>query len=224
LKTLVIGDIHFPFHSRRALAVVYKAIRRERPDVIAQMGDLLDQYVFSRYPRNLSYITPEEEVSRGLKEARAFWARVRRLAPRARCYQLIGNHDVRLAKRIAEKLPELKSVVNPLEMYQFPGVTTMKDDRAELRLNGMVFHHGYLSKLGDHAKQFMKPTVVGHSHRGGVVWHGPGLWELNAGFLADESLLPLNYGSKKTSNWTLGYGLIDAYGPRFIPITKKEAA
>jgi len=221
-RVIVVGDLHFPFQSKRALYKLYQEVHSFKPDVVVQIGDLLDQYVFSRYPRNLSYVTPKVEIKRGLRDARTFWHTVQKLAPEAKCYQLIGNHDVRLSKRIADKIPELKDLFNPLGMYKFKNVTTMPDDRAELRIDGVTYHHGYLSKLGDHAKQFMTPTAVGHSHRGGVVWLGPGLWELNAGFLADERKLPLNYGAKKTSNWTLGYGIIDDKGPRFVPITLKK--
>jgi len=221
MKIFVFGDIHFPFHHKKALKWALGELKKEKPDVVIQIGDLLDQYVFSRFTRSPSFITPREEMERGLKEAKAFWKTVRKLSPRSRRFQLLGNHDMRLRKRIGETLPELEAVYDPRQLYCFSGVHTMRDDREELRLGTeTIAIHGHLSKLGDHMKKLDSKVIVGHSHTGGVVYskHKSGiLWELNAGYLADESALPLNYGPTRMKEWTLGYGLVDSKGPRFVP-------
>ncbi len=126
-------------------------------------------------------------------------------------------------KRAEEKLPEAQDIIKKslLELYRFKGVTTIEDDRKELIIDGVVYMHGYRSKLGDHTRYNNRSTVVGHSHVGGVVFcqYDKGiLFELNAGFLADETAEPLRYRPQTISRWTLGYGLIDEKGPRFCPI------
>ncbi len=66
-----------------------------------------------------------------------------------------------------------------------------------------------------------RSTIVGHSHVGGVVFRQSSkgtIFELNAGYLADETAEPLRYRPQTISKWTLGYGLIDEKGPRFCPI------
>ncbi len=109
-----------------------------------------------------------------------------------------------------------------MELYRFKGVHTVEDDREELIINGIIFMHGYRSRAGDHMRYNGKSTVVGHSHTGSVVYEQKSkrniIWELNAGFLADETAEPLRYRPQTTSKWTLGYGLIDSSGPRFIPL------
>src|ERR1017187_6156311 len=102
----VVSDTHFPFHNKRAYSQMLKELKAAKPTHVVQIGDLLDQYVFSRYSRSLE-ITPNNEITRGLRYAEQFWANVARLAPKAKRIQILGNHDMRLAKRIAEWLPEM---------------------------------------------------------------------------------------------------------------------
>lgn len=183
--------------------------------MIIQIGDLLDQYVFSKYTRS-SRITPKSDVMLGVKQATAMWKELQRLAPRAKCYQILGNHDVRLAKRISEKLPELNEVFDPLKFYHFKGVETMQSDRDYLEIDGVVYCHGWLSKSIDHAKHFNKPTVHGHRHRPAIEYDHAGLWSMDVGYMADKESIPLNYTMSKFSKWTLAMGIVDRGQPRLI--------
>lgn len=218
-RILVLGDIHFPYANERALKWAVSLVRELKPTRIVQIGDLYDQYSFSRFTRrNLEM--PEQELSRARDKAVLLWRTL--TGSGARCYQILGNHDLRIIKRAQERLPEAQKLVQKsvLELYRFKGVITVEDDRDELKIGNISFHHGYLSRLGDHMRLFGASTVVGHSHTGGVVFeqrNGEALWELNAGYLADETSEPLRYRPTKTSKWTLGVGFIDTNGPRFIP-------
>lgn len=226
MKIAILGDTHFPYQSNRAMRAVTDAVRAERPDYVVQIGDLYDQYCFSRFTRKNIEI-PEAELAEARRGATALWSGIGAISSRPKCFQLLGNHDVRLIKRAEEKLPEAQTLVREkvMELYQFKGVTTLEDDRSELKIHGITFHHGYLSRLGDHMRYFGTNTVVGHSHVGGVVYeqrHGRTLWELNAGYLADEKAEPLRYKPVTTSKWTLGFGLITFRGktpcPQFVPL------
>ena len=197
-------------------------------DAIVQVGDLFDQYVFSRYNRNPNLITPDAEVEKAREQAQRLWADINKRAKWAKCWQLRGNHDARLDKRIAEKVPEARGLLEQSirDLYTFDGVTTVFDPTEELflKINGetVCFQHGHRSKLGDHASYNGCRTVCGHSHTGGVVYRRDRrgtFWELNAGWLGNEVARVFAYGDQKTTKkWTLGYGLIDAQGPRFCPL------
>lgn len=222
-KILVIGDIHFPYHNKQALSKVYAAIKKEQPTHVVQIGDLFDQYTFSRYTKKAGQLPPEKELYLSRKLGLEFWNKVQSLAPKAKCFQLLGNHDIRLSKKVADKLPEVTTIIDQYvkELYTFPGVKTMNSSREELYIGDIMFIHGYLSKLGDHSKKNISKVVVGHSHVGGAVFYqykNKTLWELNAGYLADDRQVPLQYGEQQRKSWTLGYGLIDQFGPRFIPL------
>lgn len=225
MKILVVGDLHFPYHNKRALRKVYAAIKKEKPTHIVQIGDLFDQYSFSRFTKK-NITTSQKELKRARSVALTFWKTCRTLS-KAKCYQILGNHDIRLSKRISERVPEAYELVKEKldEIYTFRGVKTIYDDRTELKICGITFMHGYRSRLGDHMRYNRSSTVVGHSHTGGVVYeqyNGGVIWELNAGYLANEKSEPLKYRPQSTSKWTLGYGLITwkagKSAPQFVPV------
>lgn len=214
-KIFVIPDTHFPFHNKAAYKKMIKLIREHKPHVVVQVGDLLDQYVFSKYTRNPN-ITLQQDVNEGLKLAIKMWKDIKKIVPKAKCYQLLGNHDVRVAKRISEKLPELAEIYNFTDMYQFKGVKTLKSDREFLEIHGIVFVHGWLSKSIDHAKFFNKPVVHGHRHRPAIEFDNSRLWSMDVGYLADKDSIPLNYTASKHTKWTLACGMIENGQPKLF--------
>lgn len=213
-KIFVISDTHFPFQNKKALKDMLSLIKKEKPTHVIQVGDLLDQYVFSKYPRKLE-ITPETEIREGLEQASSMWKAIRKTAPRARCYQLLGNHDLRMSKRIAENLPELMDIVDYRKLYSFPGVKTMRSDRSYLKLDGVFYIHGHLSKSIDHARKMGGPVVHGHRHRMTIETEGK-LWSMDVGFLGDERQLPFQYTQSTITNWTLGCGIVEDGKPRLV--------
>lgn len=222
-RCVFIPDVHFPFPHLRTLEKIYRFIEREKPDVIVQVGDLFDMYSHGRFPRSHNIFTPREEYALGKKQAEVMWAEVARAAPTARRVQLTGNHDVRPLKRIIETYPEAEDWISEIfgKIMTFDGVETILDPRQELPLPGDVsVFHGYRSKLGDHRDFVMSNAVVGHQHVGGCVFRnikGRVLWELNCGLAGDPAAKGLSYTPQKITNWTLGFGFLDADGPRFIP-------
>lgn len=216
-KVLVIGDTHFPFHSKKAYKKLMKIVAKEKPTHVVQIGDILDQYVFSKYNRSLK-ITPEKEIKRGLALANKMWADIKKLVPKAKCYQLIGNHDARMAKRISEKLPELSSFVNLQDFYSFPGVKIAKSDRDHFLIDGIIYTHGWLSKTEDHIKHFGKPVVHGHRHRPAIHYETKKLWSMDVGYMADNKSLPLSYTPSKVSKWTMACGIVENGQPRLLTL------
>lgn len=219
--------MHLPFHNKAAVRKVLAAIKQEKPSHVVQIGDLYDFYNFSRFSKK-NLLTSRKELKAARKAAVDFWQQVGRFAPCAKRYQILGNHDVRAVKRVADRVPELVEFVEDAfkPLFTFKGVETIYDTREELKIHEIIFMHGYRSGLGDHMRYNGAPTVCGHSHVGGVVfrqYRGRIIWELNAGYLADEGAEPLKYRPQRTSNWTLGYGVITKgpsgiFEPRFVPL------
>lgn len=220
-RVAIAGDFHAPFHQVKATEAFFAFCRDFKPDVVVQMGDLYDQYSFSRYSHSLNLYTPQEETALGREGSEWFWKEAQRAAPKARCIQLLGNHDDRMQKRLFDSFPELEGHVDLKHLYAFKGVKTFYDSSEEVVIDGVIYQHGFRSKLGDHAAYNQQSTVTGHSHRGGVVYHqnltGP-YWELNAGWLGDLKHRVFGYRNQKhLHKTTLGWAAIDAYGPRFCP-------
>lgn len=221
LPVVVLGDVHAPFHCRPAVAEAVSIIRKIKPKLVIQIGDARDMFSYGRFPRTHNVMTPLQEIKQGTKALEDLWREVRNAAGKdVQCFQLLGNHDGRLAKRVLSALPEVDGLLPNL--WQFEGVTTLPAQREELIVDSICYLHGY-RRHGDHVRYNLMSTVCGHSHTGGVVYvphKGKTLFELNAGYLGNPQSAALSYTSQsKISKWTLGVGVIDQYGPRFVPFT-----
>lgn len=225
--TVVLPDLHAPFEHKPAVNFAIEVINDLKPKRVVQVGDLRDMFSSGKYPRSQNLFTPKEEIEAGTKACSELWARIREASPGAECFQLLGNHDVRPYKRVLEACPELEMFIDLKPLYTFPGVKLIEDPREELQLDGVFFHHGYITRLGGNRDFMNACSVTGHSHRGGVVyraiWGGHMIWELNAGTLGDPASKGLSYTPQKHHHQTLGLGVIDRYGPRFIPWRPSQA-
>lgn len=210
-----------PWVEAGSLTQVYLAIEREQPSVVIQLGDLYDMYSHSKFPRNHDLITPKEELCEARQGAEALWKNIRKISGKIRCIQILGNHDDRPSKRVSERYPEIAALVGIDDFFKFPSVETILDSRAEFTIDGNIYTHGHFNRLGQHCLYYGRNVIHGHRHRGGVAYEkmfGKTIWELDCGHLADEKCEPLQYSATKTTKWTLGYGVVDEHGPRFIAL------
>lgn len=237
---VTIPDLHFPFVSVDALTQFYCKLEmiKDRVQYVVQMGDLFDMLAQSKFPRSINYFSPDEEIRLARTMAAEMWAKIRSICPKAKCVQILGNHDKRPVLRALESLPFAETAIKEWteNLFVFDGVFTVMDTREVLLIGDVCFHHGFLSKLGDHRDSFMMNTVVGHTHRGGTVFRNvrqaiysdkmevinvieKQIWELNAGLMGNPFSKALGYTPTKVNNWTIGFGIIDLDGPRFVPLT-----
>lgn len=220
-EILVVGDVHLGFENKATLKKIYKVIEERQPSIIVQIGDLYDLFAASSFAKP-TVKTFEQEVNDALPRAHRFWDTIIKAAPKAKRFQLKGNHDIRPLLRMRERAPDMAFLYDDSKLWRFKGVETIYDTRQELVINDILFIHGYKTKLGDHARYAQRKVVCGHSHTGGVVYMNTFdkgiIWELNAGFCADPMTYAFSYMKQKFTKWTQGYGYIDKDGPRFCPL------
>ena len=226
IRFVVLGDIHAPFHSKWALGRVLDFIKEKKPRYVVQVGDAYDFFSLSRFPRN-PFIAPIDEINEGRQTLVEMWSYIKKISPKSRCVQLLGNHEDRIHKKMQAQLPELIGVAKIDHLFQFEGVKTVNDTREVHVIENIGFQHGYYSShaAGRLAKEHHMNMVCGHTHTGGlkmVPSQGKPLWELNAGLLGDPKSKVMTYTRSKWNDWTLGFGVIDELGPRFIPLNKKR--
>lgn len=102
-RTLVLSDIHVPFHDTPALQAVVKSALRWNPDCILLNGDVCDFFTISRFDKNPSVTRLRDE----LNATRQFLHWLRQKFPRARMVYKFGNHDERFSHYLWRKAPEL---------------------------------------------------------------------------------------------------------------------
>lgn len=219
---LCVGDAHFPFAHQPTIEKVYRFAEREQPLHIVQMGDLMDQFSHSRFPSSRNVYRPDEEMELARKQSEEFWRELQKASPKAKCYQIMGNHDVRALRLVLNAAPTLESLIakSVEELYRFEEVTTIFDYREELIIQGVMFHHGYMSRHGQQRDFVQQNLVTAHTHKGGVSYRplkDRTIWHLDCGFVGDPESKVFTYTPQKTTGYTLGQGFIDRYGPRFIP-------
>jgi len=221
-KIACLGDLHEPFSHANLKQDFKLFVEKFKPEYIIQLGDAMDQYSWGKFPRSHNVFTPKQEEELARKNLEEFWSEMKKAAPKAKCIQLIGNHDARVLKRTLEVMPAMEHWIEKYfkDIYTFDNVHTVIDPREEFILEDIAFHHGYRSRLGQH-RDFMQMNFVGgHTHKGGVVYRNiknQVLWELNCGLAGDPTSKGLSYTNQKMNDWTLGFAAIDEYGPRFIP-------
>lgn len=221
-KVAILGDLHEPFGHDGVKAEFKLYCERTQPDYIVQVGDPVDFYSHSKFPRSHNIFTPKEEERLARNRLEELWSSLDAVVPKAKKIMLLGNHAVRPLKRVLESVPSLEHWAEKYlqEYLSFPSVTTIMDHREEFDINGVKFIHGFKSGVGSHRDFLMANVVLGHLHVGSVSFRnfrGQTFFELNAGLAGDPESKGLTYTSTKTTNWTLGYAAIDALGPRFIP-------
>lgn len=224
-RVLIAGDIHEPWSLPRAKDGFIKLCKDFKPDVVVQIGDGKDFYLFSRFLHDpeANIGKPEDELANARDLCLEFWKRVQKAAPKAKCVQLLGNHDARAMKRIKELAPPYTSIVRKwlTEYLRVPGVQNVES--GEIVIDGVKYEHGDNSSgpPGARAMKNLCDTVYGHTHKAGVV-HIPkvgaprGITEMNVGWMGDRSADVFSYYPSRIPETTsVGCGAIDEYGMRF---------
>lgn len=222
-KIAILSDIHFPFENQKVIKAFLDFIAEFKPEHIVLNGDVWDFFSHSKYPRTHNLFTPKEEERIARERNEKLWIDIKTRCPNAKCIQNLGNHSVRPLKRILETVPTMEHWIENYfeQLLTFDGVETNFDIRHEIEIAGILIFHGYRSQLGAHRDYTLRNCVNGHTHRGGAVFRqvrGEVIWELNSGVAGDPMSKGLSYTPQKITDWTPGFGAIDRYGPRFIPV------
>lgn len=222
-KIASISDIHWPFQSNKVIDAFIDFCKETQPDFIIINGDGWDMYSHSKYPKSVNIFTPREEEAKARKLNEEFWQDVKKVCPKAKCFQLLGNHDIRPLKRVIEEYPSAEDWIQEhfKKLFTFKGVETIYDYRQELIINDIAIFHGYRSKLGDHRDYIHMKCMIGHQHVGGTVFRrikGQTIWECNSGVSGDIEAKGLAYSPQKMTHQTPGFSYVDKWGPRFIAV------
>lgn len=102
-RTLVLSDLHIPFHDSPALHALVRDALKWRPDCILLNGDVCDFFTASRFEKNPT----KSSLKREIDLTRQFLGWLRQKFPRARIIYKFGNHDEWFAKYLWRKAPEL---------------------------------------------------------------------------------------------------------------------
>jgi calcineurin-like phosphoesterase family protein len=114
ITALLYGDIHFPHQDDEGLSIVRQIAFLLQPDVLCNMGDMLDCTSLSRFDKDPAAL---ESIQDEIDLARVHLAQMRQLSPLSRVVLLEGNHEDRLRRTLWGMKGEA-SVLNKLTKFQ----------------------------------------------------------------------------------------------------------
>lgn len=224
-SVLVISDLHFPFHDKRAIetAVNY----RDNIDCVIVLGDMLDMYAMSKFDKDPSYKKIEDEIAIGKK----FMEYLRNKFKQAQIIFLEGNHDVRLKRYLwrnaaalagveALKLESMLDLVKyQVKFYEngnilkLGGLHLIHGNESGMKGGGINVARTMLLRAFDNILfgNFHRTQEMSERDRSGkefAAWSIGGLLNLNPAYL------PIN-------SWNHGFAIIEMHGNEFEVSNKR---
>lgn len=240
-RILILPDTQIPYHSRKELKAVIRAVGDIQPDELIHIGDLLDLPKPARWSKGTAAefegsVFDDCEMAKKclLQEIREVYAGPFKIHE--------GNHDLRAREYLAKYAPALadSGAFNFENLLDFEGFEIELLPAFYDIAPGWVSTHGHLGQISlsriagntalNAARKFGKSVVMGHTHRLGVGSHTSGyggkvsstVFGMEVGNLMDMKLAQYLRGG--TANWSQGFGIIDVEGSyvkaETVPIVK----
>ncbi len=168
-KALLYGDCHLPDPDEPTLEVVRQVAHVLQPDVLCNMGDLLDAYPLSRFDHDPHRIeTLQDEIDM----ARVHLAQMRGIVPNSRFILLEGNHEDRL-RRTLWNLSSEAATLNKLTAFRqamtWPSLLGLDDLHIEFHEYSQQSNQNFLPKFilkhGEVVRQYSAYTARGEMEK-----------------------------------------------------------
>lgn len=220
-RTLLLPDIHIPYHSKKSLSAAISAGVDAKVDAVVLTGDQADFYELSRYDKD----PRKRPVVEEMEMLRDFLTSLRGVFPTAKILYMDGNHEQRLVKYIQSKasaLAGLKGLTLPENLdFKTLGIQHVTGMRG-IKIGKLRIMHGHeLGNIGSSINPargaFLKaksPVIVGHCHRKSEhaenTLEGKSIPSWSMGCLCDLSpdYMPVN-------NWCHGFAIIELSNGHF---------
>lgn len=215
------GDTHFPYHNKRALEFLADTASTFKPDRIVNMGDLLDMYSVSAYPKSLDH---PDSWTKELKKGRAMIKKLSKLFPNLEVLE--SNHDDRAYKksRIAgvprEFLIPYQEVIGAPDSWRWHDTLTLTVDSTREQV---FFAHTATGGAIGCAKSISKTVVLGHNHtKFGAEAFRPvpkkTIWGIDCGCLVSDKGSPFSYNKIFKGRPITGCFILAEGNPIAIPL------
>lgn len=213
--TFVISDMHMPFHDREVWATKMAMIRFLRPENVVIVGDLLDCYAVSFFPKDPGRKT---RILDELNDALPCLDELESLRV-PNVIVLEGNHEERLRRLVIGQVPALDGMVKTI-----PEILRIKERgwtwvpyKHSFSIGAMRYSHDF-SRFGiNAARQALldvgRNVTFGHSHRLGIAYQGQieddGHVAMNVGWGGDFEQVDYAHRDRARRDWMHGCGIVD---------------
>jgi predicted phosphodiesterase len=233
IKTVLVGaDFHDIEVDPFVLSVFIDTAKRVQPDVIVFNGDTYDEYEFSRFdqdPRQVNIKARYDFVRENI------FLPIRKVCPNSQLDFVIGNHEQRILKLLADRSPSMKVLVDlmgitfsqllGLDEFKINLITksdfsayNSKEMHEEVKRNYKKYFDTFICHhFGD--EDYAMSSIGGHTHKPKLTTKtnevmGP-IWSLTAGCMCK---VDVEYHQQKVMNQN-SFALIhvDTWNRQAIP-------
>ena len=233
-RILVVPDCHHPFVDELAWALFLKCAKAWKPDYCVIIGDFADFFSVSFHTKSPAVrYDLESEVNATVDALEDLTSALPKKCKRIFC---AGNHEFRLERYLSEKAPELFNTVSIPKVLQLKEHGWKYVPYKETHRIGQIHFTHDLGRSGKHAAaqslaDFGDNIVIGHTHRGNVVYGGTVSGKthvgMSVGWLGDTDDIDYMHKAKVNRDWQHGFGTIhmEPNGTghaQFIPIVNQR--
>lgn len=223
-KVLILPDLHFPWANMDAVKQAHQWYKSHKPDLVVQLGDLTDQKIWSRWPKDVDDASPTDEYIAAEKGLKA----LHKLFPNMVIIR--GNHDTRVLSRAIEAgIP--KQMFNDVDqVFNYPGWQWIpQNDKLIIKtIRGPVLiAHG--DEMGGTPAQKSRilgmSVLTGHSHKVSVTYTSTlkgTIFGAEMGCLMDIGSKAAKYAAANPVGSTIGFGVLKYGVPYFIDYRKGQ--
>ncbi len=210
---LLVPDLHAPYHSKSAWKLVCKVGQLIQPDVVVDLGDLIDNYAVSDHLKEVDRpptLDQEIESANACLDDMDAW--------RAKTSIFIeGNHETRLKRHLLKHSPALSNLVKIEKLLRLrERGWSFHPYGTHAKVGKMHFTHCINGRAGPQAHRqalatYQHNVAIGHTHRMSTVYGGNALSESHVGamlgWLGDVEWIDYTHRAEARASWQLGFGV-----------------
>lgn len=218
-KILVLPDLHSPWINWAALKQAKKWADKNKPDLIVQLGDILDQKIWSRWQSDPDDFCPSTEFNL----AEMDMVKLHRWFPKM--VILRGNHDERVkSKAIEGGIPSqmFKDVDDVFNYKGWKWIPRGQEFRVNTANGEILFIHG--DEMGGTVAQKSRmlgvSIIQGHTHKTSITYTQTSqhhIFGAEMGCLMDIHSKAARYAQSNPVGVSVGWGVIENGVPCFHP-------
>jgi len=179
VKWIICGDLQIPYHSVPCINELIRFVGEYEPHLLIFNGDITDFYTLSKFSKSPS-LKDKDTLEKELLIEAKIYSKINEISPNTKIIKKVrgSNHELRVYKTIANKLPEISDFITlermlftvcydndiPVDIYISKNIDDFMGDLS-------IKHEGFISKYGifRNLERTMYSQAVNHSHRLGII-------------------------------------------------------
>lgn len=220
-RTLVLSDVHVPFHDDDAVQAAVKYGKSRKPTTVILNGDIADCFSVSRYVKNPKF----RDLRREIEDTKQFLRWIRHEFKKADILYKFGNHEVRLDHFVWTKAPELWSLeaVQLHNLLEFDKLGVVRVDDVPMMVGKLPILHGHelprgISNPVNPARgaflRTLHTVLIGHLHQ--TSSHADtSMFKKEIMTWSTGALCSLQPEYARINRWNHGFAFVEADGEGF---------